>query len=555
MQTRLDVATALGVTHQRLCYILYRRRDRNRYGQFTIAKRNGGLRKISSPPRSIYWLQLRLYQVLKRLFTPKSCVHGFAPSRSIVTNAITHVRRRHLITFDLEDCFPTIHIGRVTGVFTHHPFEFGSEAATVIAQICCRGDGTLPQGGIMSPFISNFVCRTLDNELLSFAKKHRLRYSRYADDLTFSTSQPSLPKAIVDLTGPRPTPGPVFAEIVSRNQFRIHPGKVKYRSRSRRQEVTGLTANQFPNVKRRYVRQIESALYSWSRHGYLAAQSAFEASHRNSPGIELRNVLRGRLAFLKMVRGEDDFIYRRLVRTFNRVSDKKISIPAIADASSCPLHNCVLPWNRWVTKYSSEVLHLLFTNENGDESGGSAFHIGGGTLITAGHNVRDKAGNSRGDLRVKVGEVICPVQVVHCSTSSIPAKCDIGCLRMESPPSCRGIPTQLRLPEIGEEVAAIGFPAIPLRHPTLVLHAGTIEALPATFCRHQRFIKVSFQSGGGLSGGCLIDKSGHVLGVMVENVYLADGSHQLGGEVKLTIPDRPYGQAVPMEYVDEYLQT
>jgi len=137
-----------------------------------------------------------------------------------------------------------------------------------------------------------------------------------------------------------------------------------------------------------------------------------------------------------------------------------------------------------------------------------------------------------------------------CNGSTVTA--DVGCLRLEELRSSRGIPTQLRLPKIGEEVVAIGFPTIPRRNPTMVVHIGTVEALPLAYGTNQRFIQVSFQSGGGLSGGCLLDKSGHALGIMVENVFMAPNNSN-PNQVESAVPQRPYGQAVPLEYFDDYL--
>ncbi len=139
------------------------------------------------------------------------------------------------------------------------------------------------------------------------------------------------------------------------------------------------------------------------------------------------------------------------------------------------------------------------------------------------------------------------------------------------------IPTQLRLPEIGEEVAAIGYPTLPQRDSTLVMHVGIVEALPVTLTLAQRLIQVSFHSGGGLSGGCLIDKRGFVIGIMTENIYNitkhkppenAPEKEELIGKdgfivgvesniaynkIEIEIPSRPYGQAIPVEYLADKL--
>ena len=128
-----------------------------------------------------------------------------------------------------------------------------------------------------------------------------------------------------------------------------------------------------------------------------------------------------------------------------------------------------------------------------------------------------------------------------------PAAFDFAILSFEGQPFEKETPFrfQYRLPEIGEEVAAIGYPQVAYRNPTIVMHTGTIEALPISYPKC-RFIQTSFQSGGGLSGGPLVDKKGLLLGLMIENVYM---EVKAAKEETRLAPTRPYGQAFPFEYV------
>jgi hypothetical protein len=76
------------------------------------------------------------------------------------------------------------------------PYSIGEEAATTIAQIACL-NGILPQGAPSSPVITNMICVPLDNALMHLAKKAGCVYTRYADDITFSTYKKSFDKDIV----------------------------------------------------------------------------------------------------------------------------------------------------------------------------------------------------------------------------------------------------------------------------------------------------------------------------------------------------------------------
>ena len=258
------------------------------------------------------------------------------------------------------------------------------------------------------------------------------------------------------------------------------------------------------------------------------------------------------------------------------------------------MRNVSNPWNKLVDKYQTEIFLLTCKLESFEPSRGTAFHIGGGKIATARHCVYDRHGEIRHELRLDIdGNVHSPVAIRP--DAQVKQTIDIAALEVGDLAPRRGIPTQLRLPQIGEEVAAIGFPRLPYRSRSLVLHVGIVEALPTDYKGEQRFIQVSFQSGGGLSGGCLIDKSGHALGIMTENIYIGGISrNRLAGSDLSKTPDedgdkdelidgqdeelmdssatvdqskrdiaesddensgvpRPYGQAVPMEYLDSFI--
>src|SRR5205814_3311637 len=119
----------------------------------------------------------------------------FIPARSILTNAKPHLRQKFVLNVDLKDFFPTINFGRVRGVLIAKPYCLLPHIATYIARICCR-DNALPQGAPTSPIISNMICSRLDRQLLRLARQYRCVYTRYADDLTFSTSMPRFPGAL-----------------------------------------------------------------------------------------------------------------------------------------------------------------------------------------------------------------------------------------------------------------------------------------------------------------------------------------------------------------------
>ena len=193
--TRELLAVALGTKPNRLAYHLFILPESERYKKKIIQKKSGKVRNVAAPIRGLKFIQRNLADILTGSLEQKSCVHGFVPDRSIVTNAKVHLRRNLVINLDLKDFFPSINFGRVYGLFKSHPFNFNDQVAVTLAQICCF-EGSLPQGSPCSPVISNLICRSLDNEMMRLAKTLKMSYSRYADDITFSTNLKEIPQDI-----------------------------------------------------------------------------------------------------------------------------------------------------------------------------------------------------------------------------------------------------------------------------------------------------------------------------------------------------------------------
>ena len=329
LRTRRDVAELLEIDESRLIYHLHIAPPSKRYTTFEIPKKSHGVRRISAPVTALKIIQRKLNQVLHVVYQPKAPVHSFVRERSIVSNAKVHKRQRNVLNIDLKDFFPSINFGRVRGMFKAVPYQLPANVATVLAQICCFGN-ELPQGAPTSPIVSNMICAKMDSQLRRLAQKHRCYYTRYADDITFSTSMPTFPPALIE-GGP---PGQVeigseLCQIIKDNGFELNPDKIRLRTRQRRQEVTGLTINQFPNVRRQYVRQIRAMLHAWEKHGLEAAEAEFlerydrkyRSRWKEKPSFE--QVVRGKIEFLGMVRGKENEIYRRFRDQFTRLCLQK----------------------------------------------------------------------------------------------------------------------------------------------------------------------------------------------------------------------------------------
>lgn len=318
-----DVANMLEITPKHLHYILFNKKIASYYKSFEIPKKDGGLRKILAPQHSLKALQDKLNYTFSLAYKPSITTHGFVKDRGIVSNASVHLRKRHLLNFDIEDFFNSINFGRVRGVLKSI-FGMSEDAATVVANICCYKN-SLPQGAPTSPIISNMVCFNLDKELRNLAKQYSCDYTRYADDITFSTTRQSFPRVIGYLDDEQDVClGPKIKTILASNGFSIKDSKTRLNNRHQRLSVTGITVNQITNVERNYVKKVRAILRCLETNPLQEAQNVFEKKYHGKSGVQknadIMNVVKGMIAYIGHVKGKQDPIYEKLARRYNRVA-------------------------------------------------------------------------------------------------------------------------------------------------------------------------------------------------------------------------------------------
>lgn len=328
-----DVATLVGFKPASLSYILYKKGAGQNYKKFEIPKRYGGTRRISAPTPELKLIQRRLADLLQDCSDEinkaddfaDSIAHGFKRARSIVTNAKHHRGRHFVFNVDLHDFFGTINFGRVRGFFLKEKhFALNEKVATVLAQIACF-ENSLPQGSPCSPVISNLIAHVLDVQLVRIAARSGCLYTRYADDLTFSTNARMFPEAIAKCADDNAnlwTVGSKVQRALDKCGFTLNPVKTRMQYWRSRQEVTGLTVNRKLNSRREY-RQLVRAMVN-----RLVKKGSFEIIRKvpdGAGGVAIQQQLgkvvqlRGMLAFIESV----DSYTRELKREADANKGKK----------------------------------------------------------------------------------------------------------------------------------------------------------------------------------------------------------------------------------------
>lgn len=222
------------------------------------------------------------------------------------------------------------------------------DIANIIASLCCTemeverksetGEwekvkrNVLPQGAPTSPVITNIVCQKLDYLLSGVAKRFGLKYSRYADDITFSSMH--------NVYQPESEFLKELHRIIAEQNFHIKESKTRLQKDGYRKEVTGLLVNEKANVQQRYIKQLRMWLYYWERYGYERASGFFlkqyiaDKGHVKNGKPDMANVIGGKLDYLKMVKGADNELYLKLKSRFDAFTvinkDEVIKTPSIS---------------------------------------------------------------------------------------------------------------------------------------------------------------------------------------------------------------------------------
>ena len=276
-----------------------------RYTTFQVPKkRKGEFRTIDAPVPELKYIQRCLNVILQALHTPHAAAMGFVLGRSVADNAKRHLGQNFVYNLDLKDFFPSISSGRVFKRLQAKPFCLNAELASLVTDLCCytnaSGRHVLPQGAPTSPTLTNIVCERLDRKLQQLAKAYGLKYTRYADDITFS--------GMSNLFAEEGKFCKALRHIIEQEEhFVVNDAKTRLCHRGMRQEVTGLTVNEKANVSRQYVKNIRTMLHKWEMFGYEGVQE------------NNRNILAGKLLYLKMVKGETDSTYRKLHERYQRL--------------------------------------------------------------------------------------------------------------------------------------------------------------------------------------------------------------------------------------------
>lgn len=276
--------------------------EKPRYRQYFMRKKDGSKRHIEDPDSRLKAVLRVINDHLQAVYyyLRPGAVHGFTISstsneteRNIISNARAHMQSHYMLNLDLKDFFYQISQKRVVQLLSTHFDQWDDSLTHLVAGLCCFR-GRLPMGSPASPVLSNFAMTDLDHELMTLCKVYDVVYTRYADDLTFSSREP-LSSVFRDMVN----------DAVRQRGFDINSGKVHYYGMEDRKVVTGIIVTKDELcLPEEYIHQLRKEIDLYRNS--VIVDAMYETGMSGKKLSLFEQEITGKLSFAKMVMPDDD---------------------------------------------------------------------------------------------------------------------------------------------------------------------------------------------------------------------------------------------------------
>lgn len=227
------------------------------YRKFDIKKSNGKLRTLAEPLPSLKEIQVWILENILSNVPVSKFAKAYIKNRSLNENVKYHRKKEGILTFDITTFYDSIKFEYIEKIF--RTLGYSSQISNLLAKLTTF-NGNLPQGAPTSPYLSNLVLRDFDSKIAEYCIANNIRYTRYADDLTFSGEIKSLKiKHIIE-------------GYLNKVELKLNPEKTKLRKFSQRQMVTGIVVNekaQIPKFKRNFIKNEVHFLMKYGLQDHL----------------------------------------------------------------------------------------------------------------------------------------------------------------------------------------------------------------------------------------------------------------------------------------------
>lgn len=284
------------------------------YYTFTVPKKDGSKRWIENPQSPLKKIQRKLNKYLQAVVyhTRTTAAYGFMTvaandpdPRHILSNAQRHLNCQYLLNADIEDFFHQVKFEKVFQLFSSLLFQCSESLVELLTQLVTH-KGRLPMGAPTSPAISNLVCISMDNDLIELSVEKQWTYTRYADDLSFSS--------LAKITS---TDFATIEQIIQKYGFSFNPEKVKHYGPDLEKEITGLIVSDEVSIPDTFIGALKNELQKLANVVEVQQRTGGHSSWVNT----YQYYVQGKLAFVKQIMGPDDEISEELEETYEAAID------------------------------------------------------------------------------------------------------------------------------------------------------------------------------------------------------------------------------------------
>lgn len=240
----------VGIDHSYVCNMAYAT-DRF-YRHFTIPKKNGTPREIDEPLPDLKFVQTWILQNILEKCPVSPYAKAYVKGRTLKHNAKFHKAQKIVVTMDIKNFFPSITADDVVRIFEN--MGYFHNVSCFLAHLCCL-HFSLPQGAPTSPYLSNLKFADVDAQISEYTTDEKIRYTRYADDLTFSGD--FNPHHLIQ----------TISNIVYEAGFSLNANKTRVARQNTRQEVTGIVVNSKMQVSKSKRKEIRQQMYYIQKFG------------------------------------------------------------------------------------------------------------------------------------------------------------------------------------------------------------------------------------------------------------------------------------------------
>lgn len=267
------------------------------YNSFEITKKNGKSRRLYAPTGRLKACQHTIYRRILKSIPVSNYATAYCKGSRISQNAVPHIGKRYLLKLDITDFFGSISFEQVYSAAFNTSF-FPKQIGVMLTELCCL-NGALVQGAPTSPALSNIVMYHFDNNIGVWCRKHGIAYTRYCDDMTFSSDMPlfSVYKRV--------------KKMLENMGFELNESKTRFINSNNRQSVTGLTVNEKLSVSADYKRNLRQEVYYVLKYGLsdsIIRSGKTEVINDGKPNTEqYLSCLQGKINFVLQIEPDNQW--------------------------------------------------------------------------------------------------------------------------------------------------------------------------------------------------------------------------------------------------------